>query len=286
MAFYSLNMWSCLSCAGLISCSNLAIHTDSNLVLAGEGIQKSTPRSYACARIDGRIQCDGNLDEADWKKAEWSQEFLDIEGPDKEHPSQKTRFKMLWDQSCLHIAAEMEEVDLWATYDQRDMIVFHENDIEVFLDPDGDSKNYFEIEVNVLGTVFDLFLHRTYREGGPADHGWDAPGMRVGIDVVGSINDPRDRDQSWTLELSIPWDNLVPPPDATTNTTWPLLPKPGDVWRVNFSRVQWDLKITDGKYEKIEGLREHNWTWTPQWEINMHEPRHWGYLEFTDRNDL
>ena len=216
----------------------------------------------------------------------WSQEFGDIEGPHKEPPAQKTRFKMVWDQSYLHIAAEMEEVDLWATYDQRDMIVFHENDFEVFIDPTGDRRNYFEIEVNVLGTVFDLFLHRTYREGGPADHGWDAPGMILGIDALGSINDPSDRDQSWTLELSIPWDNLVPPDNAVTGDSWPLIPKPGDIWRVNFSRVQWDLKITNGKYEKIDGLREHNWTWTPQWEINMHEPRHWGYLEFTDRNDL
>ena len=279
-------MWLCLCFLGIVSCSKSTILSPYVPNTFGENPIKFSPLRYECIRIDTPIECDGKLDEIAWKQAHWSQEFGDIEGPLKKHPAQSTRFKMLWDQSCLYIAAEMEEADLWATYDQRDMIVFHENDFEVFIDPTGDRRNYFEIEINVLGTVFDLFLHRTYREGGPADHSWNALGLKLGIDVNGSVNDPSDRDQSWTLELSIPWDNLVPPEDAITSDAWPIIPNSGDTWRINFSRVQWDLKITNGKYEKITGQREHNWTWTPQWEINMHEPRHWGYLEFTDRNDL
>ena len=285
MTSNSLIFFLCLGCVGLISCSKSPISSHSKMMVSEKTPSISSPRRYACVRIESSIHCDGKLDEGAWECAKWSHEFGDIEGPHKEQPAQRTRFKMMWDQTALYIAAEMEETDLWATYDQRDMVVFHENDFEVFIDPTGDRRNYFEIEVNVLGTIFDLFLHRTYREGGPADHGWNASGMRVGIHALGSINDPSDRDQSWTLELTIPWDNLVPPDNAMTSEVWPMIPTVGDIWRVNFSRVQWDLQITDGKYAKIDGLREHNWTWTPQWEINMHEPRHWGYLEFIDRND-
>jgi hypothetical protein len=60
-------------------------------------------------------------------------------------------------------------------------------------------------------------------------------------------------------------------------------PRPRDLWRINFSRVQWDTDRVDGKYRRIEGRREHNWVWSPQGAINMHMPEHWGYLEFSDQ---
>ncbi len=280
-----LILWLVVGNLGFISCSKPTSKLRSDSPKSTGDIHFHSPLGYPCRYVDTPINCDGRINDAGWALAEWSEEFGDIEGPIKESPPYTTRFKMLWDDTHLHIAAEIEEEDLWATYDQRDMIVFHENDFEVFLDPDGDGRNYFEIEVNVLGTVFDLFLYRTYREGGPADHEWNASGMIVGIDVNGSINDPSDRDQSWALELSIPWTDFVPPTGESALRRLPIIPKPGEVWRVNFSRVQWDLEITNGKYEKIERRREHNWTWTPQWEINMHEPRYWGYLEFMDRNE-
>jgi len=44
--------------------------------------------------------------------------------------------QMLWDDECLYIAAEMEEPHLWATLTEHDSIIFHDNDFEVFLDPD------------------------------------------------------------------------------------------------------------------------------------------------------
>lgn len=31
-----------------------------------------------------------------------------------------------------------------------------DNDFEVFLDPDGDNHNYYEIEINAHNTVWDL----------------------------------------------------------------------------------------------------------------------------------
>jgi hypothetical protein len=31
----------------------------------------------------------------------------------------------------------------------------------------------------------------------------------------------------------------------------------------------------------MAGRPEDNWTWTPQWEINMHVPQQWGTVRFT-----
>ena len=59
-----------------------------------------------------------------------------------------------------------------------------------------------------------------------------------------------------------------------------LPPRAGDVWRINFSRVHWQLDIVDGAYVKRPKTPEHNWVWTPQFAINMHRPRHWGFVEF------
>jgi hypothetical protein len=64
-------------------------------------------------------------------------------------------------------------------------------------------------------------------------------------------------------------------------TSVPIPPKDGDQWRVNFSRVEWDLESVDGKYRKIKDRPEHNWVWSPQGVIDMHRPERWGYLQFS-----
>ena len=250
------------------------------------------PFRYTCRYTPVPPVFDGQLNKGAWSKARWTRDFGDIEGPLKDTPHYRTRAKMLWDERYFYVGAVLEETDLWATYEQRDMIVFHENDFEVFIDPDGDGREYYEIEINVLGTIFDLYLHRPYREGGPAEHGWDTNNMLSSIQTFGSINDPSDRDKGWILEFAVPWSDFIPPTKKADGTPWTLAPirehlrraaspQVGEVWRVNFSRVQWDTEVAEGAYKKIEGMPEHNWTWTPQWEINMHVPEHWGFVEFT-----
>src|SRR5690606_3294095 len=60
----------------------------------------------------------------------------------------------------------------------------------------------------------------------------------------------------------------------------------GKFWRINFSRVNWDFEIENGKYTRKKDangklLPEYNWVWSPQGVINMHEPEHWGYVYFS-----
>jgi hypothetical protein len=51
------------------------------------------------------------------------------------------------------------------------------------------------------------------------------------------------------------------------------------VWRINFSRVEWQVRVVDGKYEKLPGVKEVNWVWSPQ-VVNMHLPEKWGVVRF------
>ncbi len=79
---------------------------------------------------------------------------------------------MQWDDEYFYIAAELEEPHVWATLTQHDAVIFHHNDFELFVDPNSDSHEYFEFEMNALNTGWDLFLPKSYKDGGSADKGW------------------------------------------------------------------------------------------------------------------
>ena len=239
------------------------------------------PRRYVCYRAPSRLNVDGNLDEPAWSAAPWSDAFVDIEGDRRPGPRFRTRAKMLWDDEYFYVAAEMEEPDVWGTLTERDSVIFRDNDFEIFIDPDGDTHAYYELEVNALGTPWDLLLIKPYRDGGPAIHAWDIAGLRVGVVVRGTINRPGDRDEGWTVEIAMPWKILK---EAAPEHN---PPRPGDRWRVNFSRVEWQVDVTGGRYAKRlkpgtnDPLPEDNWVWSPQGAINMHMPERWGYVQFS-----
>lgn len=233
-----------------------------------------TPEHYDCPHTPQPVKIDGKLDDAAWKAAKWTSLFVDIEGSAKPKPRFRTRAKMLWDDEYLYIAAELEEPHLWATYTRHDSVIFHEPDFEVFLDPDGDTLHYFEFEMNVLNTGWDLYLDKPYKKQGKADNGWEISGLKTAVHVRGTINDPTDRDQGWTLEIAFPWSAFNRGPRPA------LMPQPGDTWRMNFSRVEWLVDVREGRYVKVPGKKEDNWVWSPQGLIDMHVPGMWGFVTF------
>jgi len=243
------------------------------------GSRRTAPREYTVPRSSGTLTIDGRLGDAAWARARWTAPFTDIEGSLRPAPRFRTRVKMLWDDQYWYIAAQLEEPDLWATIRERDAVIFRDNDFEIFIDPSGTAHRYFEVEMNQLATVWDLFLARPYREGGHADNSWNIDGLRIAVALDGTLNDPRDRDRGWTVELAIPWRAFA---DSGRNT---VPPRAGAEWRVNFSRVEWDVDTAGGSYVKRTGpggkpLPEHNWVWTPQGVIDMHQPETWGVVHF------
>jgi hypothetical protein len=236
-------------------------------------------RAYLAPQRDGPIVVDGRLDEPAWLRAPWSEPFVDIEGAARPVPPLATRVRMLWDDSLWYVGAELEETDLWATIATRDSVIYFDNDFELFVDPDGDTHQYFELEINALGTVWDLFLPKPYRDGGKARNAWDIAGLQSAVGLDGTLNHPSDRDRRWTVELAIPWS-------AFEEGGVTLPPRPGDRWQVNFSRVQWNLEVVEGRYRKRvdsatgRPLAEDNWVWSPQGAVNMHMPEMWGIVQF------
>lgn len=247
-------------------------------------IQTYSPNRYLCQKTAEKPELDGRLDKPFWEQAPWSEDFVDIEGEMKPLPHKQTRVKMLWDDEYFYFGAELIEDEIWATLTERDSVIFHDNDFEIFIDPDGDTHHYYEFEINALNTVWDLLLIKPYRDGGPSVNGWDISGMKTAVHIDGELNAPdqMEKNHKWTVEVAMPWKILK----ECARDGRP--PQSGEFWRVNFSRVQWQVEVENGQYvkkinpETAKPYPEDNWVWSPQGVINMHYPELWGYVFFTD----
>ena len=240
------------------------------------------PKSYIVYRTSTPIIIDGIANEPAWKLAAWTDDFVDIEGTNKPRPNLRTRVKMLWDNNYFYFYAELEEPNVWGNIKDRDAVIFQNNDFEIFLKPYTEYPHYCEFEINALNTVWDLLLMNAYREDGPIINNWNIEGLRTAVHVNGTINDPTDKDKGWSVEIAIPRYSLNELKFKSRKVEVP------EVWRINFSRVEWDYQIKNGKYDRKKDnsrklLPEHNWVWSPQGVIDMHQPEFWGYVKFSNK---
>lgn len=238
-------------------------------------LKNISPRRYLCSKTETPPIIDGSLNDRAWATVPATDPFVDIQGVGHTHPRYKTTVKMTWDDTYFYVAAQLEEPHVWGNIRQRDAVIFQDNDFEVFIDPDGDNHNYYEFEINALNTLWDLFLDRPYKDGGKARNEWDLAGVVTAVQIQGSLNNPKDRDRGWTLEMAFPWKSL------SEHAHRDCPPQEGDQWRINFSRVEWRTKVADGQYVKLPGKREDNWVWSPIGVVDMHRPEMWGYVQFT-----
>jgi hypothetical protein len=219
---------------------------------------------YICHKTNRGPKIDGKLDDPCWQKAPKSQRFVDlvtgIPG------FLETRMAALWDNRNFYVAYWIEEPNVQARLTERDSFIWTENDVELFIaGPDG----YYEFQINAAGTIyevfyiwqdaykkgayfdrpeFDLASHRVDVLGGFQDASrygkhprgrrwafmdWDFPGLTWAVGVDGTLNDDRDIDRGWTVELSFPWKSM----EALAQGR-PLPPNNGDVWRMDFSRFE------------------------------------------------
>ena len=61
--------------------------------------------------------------------------------------------------------------------------------------------------------------------------------------VTGTLNDPSTPHEYWSVEIAIPLQKLV------YNTTTTAPPVNGAFWRINFSRVEYAVKVVNGQYQ-------------------------------------
>jgi hypothetical protein len=227
---------------------------------------------YDCPRTPTAPNLDGTLTDPAWNVAPWTTPFVDItgEGP---VPRFRTRAKLMYDDEFLYVGGLLEEPHVWSTMSEKNTKLFEENNFELFLDPDGDGLNYYEFEINPLGTIWELTLPKPYVDGGVPIDPTNLPGLRTAIHIDGTLNDPSDTDTGWSVEFAVPWAGL-----ASYNEGRATPPEPGDEWRMNLMRCEWPHEVVDGEY--VKGNESEFWVWSPQYVADMHRPDRWGVLRF------
>jgi hypothetical protein len=212
---------------------------------------------YTVMRTLGPIKVDGAFDEPSWRAAKSTGAFRANDG--SETVTSRVEAKMLWDDSNLYFAFECGDTDLSATMTKRDEHLWQEEVVEVFIDPDGDEKNYIELEVNPLGAFLDLFVLTPVV---PIPYeSYNIP-AKWAVKVDGTVQNSLDRDRGWNVELAVPLKEAVTAPNRP--------PKDGDRWRLNLYRIE--------RKPKDQLI-----AWSPTLKPSFHTPSRFGEVTFSTR---
>jgi formylglycine-generating enzyme required for sulfatase activity len=233
------------------------------------------PRSYVCYRAIESFEIDGNLDKSVWQAASWTEPFEDHQAPNAPAPWRLTRAAMLWDDEAVYFAARLQEENVWASITERDTVIYHDNDFEVFLDVDARGDKYYELEVNALNTVWDMFHPKEYHRRSCLVTAYDIEGLQTAVQVQGTLNDSTDEDEGWTVEIKWPWSAIM---GHIARDHIP--PTSGQMMRVNFSRVQYPT--LDGEARRQPGSRCEDWIWNSTNCGDLHIPEAWGRVYFSE----
>jgi hypothetical protein len=240
------------------------------------------PKSYTILKTTEALNIDGKNDEKVWEKVPWSDSFVDLEGKPEKKPTVSSRFKLLWDNEYLYIYCRFDEEHIWATLKEHDQSIFQDNAFEMFIDPDGDTHNYMEFQINAYAAIWDLIMVKPYRNGGPSLTDWDIKGLKKAVYVDGTLNNANDKDKFWGIEMAFPLN-------AFRFSGRNSMPKVGTTWKMNITRVQREVDIKDGAYVKRTGTNgrpvEPTYTcWSPPGVVNFHFPERYGVVRFAEEN--
>lgn len=254
--------------------SPIYLHPPVERLSAGK---RTKPRQYVVYRRSGPITVDGHLNEKAWQDVEWTEPFEDAQSPYVPLPWKMTRAKITWDDEAIWFAAQLQEENVWGHIVKRDTISYWDNDFEIFIDPTADAVDYFEYEMTALNQMFDMWHENDNNRNALADGTYDAPNMRHAVQVQGTLNYHHDIDDGWTIEVMIPYADMT-----EWNPRMSVPPQRGDMWRFNFSRVQFMHVYTQLFPYLLPYSPVEDWVWASTFSGSLHIPEMWGKGLFSD----
>jgi hypothetical protein len=130
------------------------------------------------------------------------------------------------------------DTDIYSPYKNHDDPLWKQDDIEMFIDADGNRRGYVELQVNPNNATFDSWFRGTKADGG--DPAWDS-GMVTAVKVRGTPDVAGDADQGWDAEIAIPLAAVKGRDDAMKVR---IPPQVGDRWRMNIVRVDGGSRVS------------------------------------------
>src|SRR5258707_940143 len=99
-------------------------------------------------RASGTITLDGRLDEPSWSQAARTGALVDtLTGEPPGARNSRGEVRVLWSQDALYVAFEVSDDNLIDTGEGTDPHLWERDAAEIMVDPDGDGRNYFELQV-------------------------------------------------------------------------------------------------------------------------------------------
>ena len=241
----------------LISISTIALSAD----MAVQSDESSSLPEYDALRVSGQISVDGILDEPDWVAAAGIE--LQFPWQDLPGPKQKTVAKLLWDDDNIYVSYNCQDTDMTAVLDTRDDPTYKDDCVEIFISPNPRKIDlYYGLEMNCRAVLYDYFCveKRTILRN------FDLRGVKLATDMRGTLNNSSDKDNGWSLEVAIPFENF-------DDLVRGLPPEAGTTWRINLNRL-------DG----TEPNRQFSmWSSSQQEKPSFHHPNRFGILVFSEK---
>jgi len=216
---------------------------------------------YRAIPSTSSVMIDGVLDEKLWVSAPKSEDFVGLEHCHDQE--EMTSFQVGYDDKYLYMAVTAYDTDITASITQDNEPLYkYDSTIEIFIDPKSDGKDYYEFQVNPHNAKWQLSLTKPHSQGGNATDPAMIEGLMSAVHINGSLNDTMDTDQSWTVEVAIPWEQL----EELTKTENIV----NQELRINVGRVAHDKVTSQANYA----------VWSCAEAFSMHMPERWGWLYF------
>lgn len=151
----------------------------------------------AARRLEGRIQVDGLLAEAAWKREPDIANFTQVEPRPGAPPTEATRVWIVYSRDALYVAVRCEDASpaqIFATEMRRDADVRENDNIEIILDTYHDHRNAYYFATNAAGALIDGRITENREQATEWDGIWN---VRTRIDA-----------QGWTAEFEIPFKTI------------------------------------------------------------------------------
>jgi hypothetical protein len=202
---------------------------------------------------------DASLDDPTWKNAATINGLLPPLTPEGKPPLPLyTQVLAQWDADYLYVRFICDDSEIYTPFTERDAFHYQGDVSEVFLDPVGDGRQYFEFQLSPRGGILDQYIVLSdppiYNEWGRltteckersywANLAWNCDGLKTASRLI-------ERDGhavGWVSEFALPAKSVLKRLGKTQFTPQTL--------RANFMRYDWPQDKA-GKRELIQA----NWS--------------------------
>ncbi|MBF7091713.1 carbohydrate-binding family 9-like protein [Flavobacterium sp. ALJ2] len=194
--------------------------------------------------------------------SDWKTPFL---GPFVMHDSglkatQETYVSLSWDADNVYFAYKCIDSEIIGSAKKQDAPIFNTDDlVELFIDPDGDSKYYLEIGVNAFSSNYDMIINCI----SPLCGGWN---MDMELDILGMNTTSKFTANGYNVEIKIPFSSLNAIKNAGFTT-----PIGGTKWKGNLFRIDYGNTTEYLALQSYKSL-----------QFGFHQPQEFAVFEFVE----